>query len=910
MATVSSRRAELEQILENDIAELAQLQESVLKTHVLTERMGGMLTSFEDRLAKLESSILPIHQSTKHLTKLHENIEKSLEYVDTIVNYLELGAREDIYITKGPTSNDLTAYLTVVSKLKDALTHLHTLEFKSGETASNKLKTVLTKAHFHIHTLFRRKLVALSNPIDIRVDQADAALPRISEHDLEELVLLTGQLAPLDRIVSEGSDVYEHVKEYSSVRGVYLVKSLAPLAASSSASVRTNASTISYVKGSSPFIAYTLYYLRMCKVEKAFIQKLILKPQAQSCFLQTIEVAMEVYSETAESMIARVKRSIQKKEYIDLFMLIDVSSNLAEYLKQYDTVVAYSGNKAHENQPYQTISDFLEEIKPQDPNIPSKPHTNSLPIDGTVHEISSITLNLIRRLLEYEPAVNAMLHEGHGAANLSADNLKQLCKDMLGLLFANLEAKAKGYKRAVLGNVFLMNNFHYVMKQLKSMGPGVLADSEVLFETAFGKQKNAYTTSWTPCYQFLMDTTHIEAGAKALTKPQRETIKDRFKNFNAEIDSMYAIQKGYTIADSELRYSILNGIKDILFPLYVRFLGKYMTIEFTMRDRMGDLKSGANAVAPSGGNDGGPGDDKKNNEKSPRNESAKRAPSKKEKEVQLPPGENGEDSEEMKAFFSEIETVREDIGTVKETISQIQGAHENALNVISEAQSAETTKELERLMDRANGLSSSIRNRLKAMEAANKKFAKQGGRTGDARIRVTQHGAIAKKFLDVMMEYKDIQKKYQDKYKQRMQRQYLIVKPTANEAEIEKMINDDKGPVFAQSIVHQGQKAEAKRALAEIQDRHADVQRIEKSIIELQQLFIDMSVLVAAQGEMINQIEIHVDDAIDQTEQGTAALHKAVKLQKKTRKKMCIIIGLLIAVALIIGLGVYFGIAK
>jgi t-SNARE complex subunit (syntaxin) len=86
------------------------------------------------------------------------------------------------------------------------------------------------------------------------------------------------------------------------------------------------------------------------------------------------------------------------------------------------------------------------------------------------------------------------------------------------------------------------------------------------------------------------------------------------------------------------------------------------------------------------------------------------------------------------------------------------------------------------------------------------------------------------------------------------------------------------------------------------------VQRIEKSILvcmsfdesihqskhlltvpsqELQQLFIDMSVLVAAQGEMINQIEIHVEDAVDQTEQGVDALHKAVKLQKKTRK-VCI----------------------
>ncbi|KAJ3225853.1 hypothetical protein HDU78_010514 [Chytriomyces hyalinus] len=71
-----------------------------------------------------------------------------------------------------------------------------------------------------------------------------------------------------------------------------------------------------------------------------------------------------------------------------------------------------------------------------------------------------------------------------------------------------------------------------------------------------------------------------------------------------------------------------------------------------------------------------------------------------------------------------------------------------------------------------------------------------------------------------------------------------------------------------------------------------------------------MSVLIAVQGELINQIEIHVDDAINQTEQGVQALHKAVKLQKKTRKKLYIIIGLLIVLIGAIGIGVYFGVIK
>ncbi|KAI9333874.1 Cullin repeat-like-containing domain protein [Obelidium mucronatum] len=596
MAAVS-RRVELEQILENDIAELAQLQESLAKTNVLTERMGGMLTSFEDRLAKLESSILPIHKSTKHLTKLHENIEKSLDHVDEIMSYLGLAAKEDIFISKGPAKNeDITEYLTVVSKLKDALNHLQTLDYKSGETATMKLKLVLTKAHFHIETLFRKKLSALSIPIEITPEN-DAQLPRISESDLEELVLLTGQLAPLDRIIGENTDVYEHLKTYSEVRSLYLVKSLGTLSHMSMNTVRASSST--YQKGSSPFICYMLYFLRMCKAEKALIQKLIIKPQAQHCYLQTTSAASEAFTETGESIIARVKRNLAKKEYIDLFMLIDVSSNLAEYLKQYDAIVAFSGNKGAEmaelvsNSKIIILSffrEFCDEIKHQEPvttttalKAATSPQTHNLPVDGTVHELSSVTLNIVRRLLEYEPAINTMLIEGHSAANLTSNNLKSLCKEMLSLLFTSLENKSKGYKKGgILGCIFLINNYHYVAKQIKSMGP-ILLDSEFEFEKAFLKQKETYKASWTPCYQYLMDQTKIEGGnvVKTLSKQQRESIKDRFKNFNAEIDSMYATQKGYTLADPELRNSIMKEIKDVLIPLYAHFQERYMQIEFS-----------------------------------------------------------------------------------------------------------------------------------------------------------------------------------------------------------------------------------------------------------------------------------------------------------------------------------------
>lgn len=46
--------------------------------------------------------------------------------------------------------------------------------------------------------------------------------------------------------------------------------------------------------------------------------------------------------------------------------------------------------------------------------------------------------------------------------------------------------------------------------------------------------------------------------------------------------------------------------------------------------------------------------------------------------------------------------------------------------------------------------------------------------------------------------------------------------------------------------------------LAEIQERHEAVKELEKSLMELHQIFLDMAVLVEAQGEMLDNIEQQV----------------------------------------------------
>jgi syntaxin 1B/2/3 len=73
--------------------------------------------------------------------------------------------------------------------------------------------------------------------------------------------------------------------------------------------------------------------------------------------------------------------------------------------------------------------------------------------------------------------------------------------------------------------------------------------------------------------------------------------------------------------------------------------------------------------------------------------------------------------------------------------------------------------------------------------------------SGDLPMRKTQHAALKKKFIETIQRYQDIERTYQQKYRQRVERQIRIVQPNATPDEIERVLDSDEAPqVFAQSV--------------------------------------------------------------------------------------------------------------
>ncbi|CAA3024613.1 syntaxin-132-like [Olea europaea subsp. europaea] len=164
---------------------------------------------------------------------------------------------------------------------------------------------------------------------------------------------------------------------------------------------------------------------------------------------------------------------------------------------------------------------------------------------------------------------------------------------------------------------------------------------------------------------------------------------------------------------------------------------------------------------------------------------------------------------------------------------------------------------------------------------------------------------MKKKFKDKMSEFQTLRESIHQEYREVVERRvFTVTGNRADEETIDRLIETgDSEQIFHKAIQEQG-RGQIMDTLAEIQERHDAVRDLEKKLLDLQQIFMDMAVLVDAQGDMLDNIESQVSSAVDHVQSGNTALQKAKSLQKNSRKWMCIAILILLIIVAIIVVGV------
>ncbi|EDO48269.1 predicted protein [Nematostella vectensis] len=348
--------------------------------------------------------------------------------------------------------------------------------------------------------------------------------------------------------------------------------------------------------------------IRFCFQSEVDLMKPIIPEDHQNAiFDKLIQAALEAFMTEGETIVNTLRKFTSKHYYASTMQVFPVLRHSRHIQPDFDDVLQFTGPKTRSKFPSlinalelaaaRALDEFADGIR----HAPEK-HASNMPRDGTVHELTRNTLLFMEQLLPYVETVGNLLATQQGNLELrctyfsgvTVENVIFLFAErVLGSLGLNLQLKTKVYESVTLVALFLLNNYHYILKALQRSGllellqKGEIYDVEKQYKELVEEQKKMYEKCWSKVLHYLLEMEKPGAASKSveatmkLKDKQRQMIKDKFKGFNTEFEELYQIQKTYAVPDVALREEIRLKNIELIVPIYRAFRDKYEGVPFT-----------------------------------------------------------------------------------------------------------------------------------------------------------------------------------------------------------------------------------------------------------------------------------------------------------------------------------------
>ena len=156
-----------------------------------------------------------------------------------------------------------------------------------------------------------------------------------------------------------------------------------------------------------------------------------------------------------------------------------------------------------------------------------------------------------------------------------------------------------------------------------------------------------------------------------------------------------------------------------------------------------------------------------------------------------------------------------------------------------------------------------------------------------------QVDALDRRIRKAINAYQTQESQFRREVQDQQRRQYLIVNPDASEAEIrEATMDGGDTQIFQQALMNSDRRGQAQSTLRNVQQRHDAIQQIERTMIELQQLFQDLDAIVVQQEPMVQNVEQKAEETHTHLAAGNEQVGKAVNSARAARKKKWICLGI------------------
>mmetsp|Transcript_5352 Transcript_5352/g.15296 ORF Transcript_5352/g.15296 Transcript_5352/m.15296 type:complete len:323 (+) Transcript_5352:2284-3252(+) len=223
---------------------------------------------------------------------------------------------------------------------------------------------------------------------------------------------------------------------------------------------------------------------------------------------------------------------------------------------------------------------------------------------------------------------------------------------------------------------------------------------------------------------------------------------------------------------------------------------------------------------------------------------------------------DSKNASDMDQFYAQVSVIKALMADIKDLQARLEANNERTKTAVRTAQVHELREKMQQDANTISKEAEQIKSYLKQLDAENAAAMKkkgQGKGTASERTRTAVTGALKKKLKESMDEFQELRERLMADYRETVERRvYTVTGEHASEEQIDNMIDEGEGEmIFQKAIMEQG-RGYVMDTVAELRERRDAVLELERSLLELHQVFLDMAVLVEAQGQMIDNIENQV----------------------------------------------------
>ncbi|KFY14990.1 hypothetical protein V492_02292, partial [Pseudogymnoascus sp. VKM F-4246] len=620
--TLSARQAADEEAR----AEVDVLTSRLEKTAQLTKKIQASLTRLETSGRSVQEAIGPIHGNTQRLQVLGNNIDSILGAIETVRGPSDIKNNEEEIIRSGPDSAGLSSYLASMNRVTRALADLKATKMKSNQQALADLSRLIQFGNQQLESVFRRILQEDAAPVEpLNFITKQKPWPTLSQDKTTRLGLINSFVGARQQtsMVAQAQES-PTAKIYANVRGPYLQASLANLAAASVNTARKKSADAIYKHGTNGIGMYAQAIEGAYIAEHENVCALFARDDWGRVFNLACQGAMDDVGRTLRELNVHIRAHLPT----DCFLAYEILEIISQLSSRVETQTGElkgpfgSVLKPIRDTARSSLAELLDDTRKRVSGI------QNIPLDVPPLPITTETMARLQTMVEFlRPISGIMISLGDGnwksstGTAASADAIPSLASfdvtadgkelfahysaDTVDALLSSLQAKgAQLLKTKQLQGVFLANNLVVVNRMIGASELAPLVKGRIPgLETWKKKATSLYMDPWLETSRILMDVVHTggnrtgggggarsgrppsgstgnESAAivKALSSKERDTIKEKFRQFNATFDELVAKHKGLTM-EREVRESFARDVQAMVEPLYGRFWDRYHELD-------------------------------------------------------------------------------------------------------------------------------------------------------------------------------------------------------------------------------------------------------------------------------------------------------------------------------------------